>query len=113
MTNKLKLIDSAIRRRGRFDHILEIGYATAEEVESLIRKLLEGLPVEHGIEVERLASSLVGRPLSDVAFVVREGARLAARAGLHTLNQECLDRALDSTGSLTDEVEEKRRIGFV
>ena len=113
MTNNLKLIDSAIRRRGRFDHILEIGYATAEEVESLIQKLLEGLPVEHGIEVERLASSLVGRPLSDVAFVVREGARLAARAGLHTLNQECLDRALDSTGSRTDEVEEKRRIGFV
>jgi hypothetical protein len=64
------------------------------------------------VDAEPLAKKLAGRPLSDVAFVVREGARLAARAGEDKLGQEFLLAALEDTPSRTEEGS-SRRIGFV
>jgi hypothetical protein len=59
-----------------------------------------------------LATKLAGKPLSDVAFVIREGARLAARAGENQLSQEYLFSATESAPLITDEAP-NRRIGFV
>jgi cell division protease FtsH len=59
-----------------------------------------------------LAKGLAGRPLSDVTFVVREGARLTARLGRDRLNQTFLLEALAAAPSRARE-EPKRRIGFV
>jgi SpoVK/Ycf46/Vps4 family AAA+-type ATPase len=36
MTNRIEMIDPAILRRGRFDHIIEVGPASEEEVKSLL-----------------------------------------------------------------------------
>ena len=79
MTNRIEMIDSAIMRRGRFDHVIKVDYASADEVLALLNKLLATLPKDKTVDAAPLAKKLAGRPLSDVAFVVREGARLAAR----------------------------------
>lgn len=113
MTNRIDMIDPAILRRGRFDHIVEVDYASEPEILSLLESQLATLPVEEGIDLSIFSSKLSGRPLSDVAFVVREGARLAARSGKEKLDQESLLLAMSATPDRSSDVDQKRRIGFV
>ncbi len=110
MTNRLDMIDQAILRRGRFDHVIKVDFATEEEVKSLLESLLAKVPTAADIDTGVLIKKLAGRPLSDVAFIVREGARLAARDGCVDINQACLLAALKATPSRGPE---PRRIGFV
>jgi cell division protease FtsH len=112
MTNRIEMIDSAILRRGRFDHVIKVDYASEDEVGELLEKLLSTLPKEGSVDSKALARKLAGRPLSDVAFVVREGARLAARASKDKLEQAFLNQALDSAPS-RDSDGAGRRIGFI
>lgn len=95
MTNRLDMIDPAILRRGRFDHVIRVDHADAAEVLGLLRSLLDGRPVADDVSLDELATKLAGRPLSDAAFVVREGARLAARRRSTEINAACLKAALD------------------
>jgi cell division protease FtsH len=113
MTNRVDMIDPAILRRGRFDHVIKVDFASENEVRSLLSKLLSKLPVEGDVDSAPLAKQLAGRPLSDVAFVVREGARLAARSGKSRLDQDSLIAALNSAPARSREGETKRRIGFI
>lgn len=114
MTNRIEMIDPAIQRRGRFDHVVKVDFASEIEVQALLNKLLSSLPKEPDVDPKSLAKDLAGRPLSDVSFVVREGARLAARSGKDHLDQASLLAALKSTPAREREGgETKRRIGFI
>ena len=114
MTNRIEMIDPAIQRRGRFDHVIKVDFASEVEVLSLLDKLLSSLPKESDVDPKPLAKELAGRPLSDVSFVVREGARLAARSGKEKLDQDSLLSALCASPAREREGgETKRRIGFV
>jgi SpoVK/Ycf46/Vps4 family AAA+-type ATPase len=112
MTNRVEMIDPAIMRRGRFDHVIKVAYANADEVLALLHKLLATIPNDGTIDPAPLAKRLAGRPLSDVTFVVREGARLTVRAGRDKLGQDFLLAALDAAPSRTEE-HSTRCIGFV
>lgn len=113
MTNRVDMIDPAILRRGRFDHIVRVDYASEVEVLSLLEKLLLTLPKEEDVDPKPFARDLAGRPLSDVAFVVREGARLAARSGKDRLDQGSLLSAMHATPAREREGSVPRRIGFI
>lgn len=113
MTNRIDMIDPAIQRRGRFDHVIKVDFASEIEVQSLLDKLLSSLPKEPDVDSKPLAQELAGRPLSDVAFVVREGARLAARSAKERLDQASLLAALRTTPARDEGGETKRRIGFI
>jgi len=113
MTNRIDMIDPAILRRGRFDHIIHVDYATEAEVLTLMQKLLSAIPKDKDVDPFPLSQQLVGRPLSDVAFVIREGARLAARAGKDRIDQGSLFAALSSSPAREREGSSQRRIGFV
>lgn len=114
MTNRIEMIDPAIQRRGRFDHVIKVDFASEVEVQSLLEKLLSSLPKESDVDSKPLAKELAGRPLSDVSFVVREGARLAARSGKERLDQASLLSALHASPAREREGgDSKRRIGFV
>jgi SpoVK/Ycf46/Vps4 family AAA+-type ATPase len=110
MTNRLDMIDPAVLRRGRFDHVIEVGPAVEQEIEAMLTALLGKLPREDDVDPAALARKLVGRPLSDVAFVVQEGARLAARAGRDRIGQASLVAALKATPAR--DRQPGRRIGF-
>jgi len=112
MTNRIEMIDPAILRRGRFDHVVKVDMASREEVLALLTKLAGDLPCEDDIRLDTLASKLEGRPLSDVAFVIREAARLAARAGKDRLGQDNLDQAAESTPARDGE-EPHHKMGFI
>jgi SpoVK/Ycf46/Vps4 family AAA+-type ATPase len=113
MTNRIEMIDAAILRRGRFDHVIAVEFASEEEVHALLTRLLSSIPLQGDLDLGAVARELAGRPLSDVAFVVREGARLAVRGGKDRLDQHSLLSALTSAPAREREGEAKRRIGFV
>lgn len=113
MTNRVDMIDPAILRRGRFDHVIKVDFASETEILSLLEKLLSALPKCDDVDLKPFAQELAGRPLSDVAFVVREGARLAARSGKKTLDQESMFTALESAPAREREGGQPRRIGFI
>jgi Cdc6-like AAA superfamily ATPase len=112
MTNLIEMIDPAILRRGRFDHIIQVGMPSREEVASLVDSLLSRLPKTDQLDLESLIDQLSGKALSDAAFVIRESARLAAKSGKTQIDQDSLEMAL---ASLPREqlTENKRSIGFV
>jgi SpoVK/Ycf46/Vps4 family AAA+-type ATPase len=112
MTNRLEMIDSAILRRGRFDHVIEVGMPLKKEVAELVNSLLHKVPLESGVTSAKVIAALTGRPLSDAAFAVREAARMAARAGKHALDQESLNAAVAKLPPLKDK-DGSRPIGFV
>jgi len=109
MTNKIDMIDPAILRRGRFDHVIHVDHAGAEEVKGLLGTLLKDIPNELE-DTASFAAKLAGRPLSDVAFVVREAGRLAARAGREVIGTGDFAAALAKTPSR--QTEDHARIGF-
>ncbi|MCJ2026457.1 ATP-binding protein [Methylobacterium sp. J-067] len=94
MTNRIDMIDPAVLRRGRFDHVIRVDHADASEVLGLLHSLLEGRPIGADVSLDVLASRLAGRPLSDAAFVVREGARLSAKRRSDEIDGTSLDEAL-------------------
>lgn len=112
MTNRVELIDAAIMRRGRFDHVIQVDPATEDEVRALLEKLVAKLPCDKDVDPASLAKRLSGRPLSDVAFVIREGARLCARSGSNQITQRFLVEALKSAPERTGSGS-GRPIGFV
>ncbi|RLA50421.1 MAG: ATP-binding protein [Gammaproteobacteria bacterium] len=113
MTNRVDMIDSAILRRGRFDHVVKVDFASEVEVLSLLEKLLSTLPKEKDVDPAPFARELGGRPLSDVTFVVREGARLAARAGKDKLDQDSLLAAMHAAPAREREGAKRHPIGFI
>ena len=108
-TNRLEMIDPAILRRGRFDHMVEVGVPSADEVSELLETLLQRVPRHDEFDTGEVVKALTGRALSDTAFVVREGARLAGRAGKEALDAESLQAAVAALPSLDLD---KRPIGF-
>lgn len=95
MTNMVDSIDPAILRRGRFDHIVEVKMPSVEEVAALLQSLLSKLPVADNIQINELSLRLKERPLSDVAFVVKEAGRLAVKSRKDTIDQAMLTSACD------------------
>lgn len=112
MTNRLEMIDSAILRRGRFDHVIEVTMPSKKEVTELVTSLLEKMPVETELSLSKAITALTGRPLSDAAFAIREAGRLAARSGKDALDQDNLDAAVARLPDVPDEGK-SRPIGFI
>ena len=112
MTNRIEMIDTAILRRGRFDHIIKVEMPNEEEVFCLLRTLLEELPCDETIDVREFAKMLQNRPLSDVSFTVREGARLAAKAGRDKIGADNLRQAVSTSPTRDNELSTNKKIGF-
>lgn len=108
MTNMIDAIDPAVLRRGRFDHIVEVKMATAEEIAALLSFRFKELPIDETVDTTIIAKRLDGHPLSDVTFVLREAGRLAVTKKLAFINADCIDSALDAL----PKEKRKNQIGF-
>lgn len=109
MTNLLDAIDPAILRHGRFDHIIEVTYPNEEETGLLLCSLLRDLPVSEQVDIGYLAKELRNRPVSDVAFAVKEAGRIAARDDRQYIDVAAFAEALRQLPRSPCEV---RRAGF-
>ena len=111
MTNLIEQIDPAVLRRGRFDHVIEVGMPSKSEIIALVNFLLSKLPKDEGLDIEAIADGLEGKALSDSAFVIRESARLAAKYGKTKIDQESIIKAMRSLPE--DKTQQTRRIGLI
>ena len=93
-TNRIDALDLAMRRKGRFDHVVEVGYPDADEVHAVLRALLDERPHRDIQNLREISVRLAGRPMSDVVWVVNEAARIAARAGKEAIDDLDLLSAL-------------------
>lgn len=110
MTNVPDIIDPAITRKGRFDHIIEVDMPSPVEVAMVINNALNKLPHEDNINVEEISKTLAGKSMADTAFVIREAARLTAKNHLKVLKQSTFDSIIKSLKK--DNTATKPTIGF-
>lgn len=61
------------------------------------------------IDLSGLAEKLAGRPLSDVAFLVKESGRLSVKANKNFIDSECIEAAYKF---LSPSKNNSRKIGF-
>lgn len=108
MTNMINKIDPAILRKGRFDHHIEVGYPSQEEIESLLTTLTKDISISKDIDLKDIASKLNGKSLADVAFVIKEAALNSGKAGLDEISNQAIIDAIDTL----PKKQEKRKIGF-
>ena len=108
MTNMIDKIDSAILRRGRFDHHVEVGLPSAQEIQSLLNLLLKNVAVEKDVNTAELANLLAGKTLADVSFVVKEAALLSGKNGLDEISLKYLKDAINTL----PKKQERRKVGF-
>lgn len=108
MTNMIDKIDPAILRKGRFDHHIEVGLPSVEEIESLFKFLIKDISVEKGINIAELSKKLKGKTLADVNFVIKEAALISGKNGLDEISLKSLDEVID----LMPKPQERRKIGF-
>ena len=108
MTNMIDSIDSAILRKGRFDYIIEVKMAMAEEIEDLLKSKFKNLPVDNTVNVKDIAEKLAGFPMSDITFVLREAGRIAVSDDLNYINEQCFYDAINQL----PKKKEKKQIGF-
>lgn len=110
MTNMIDSIDPAILRRGRFDHIIEVTMPSVAEIRLVLSSLLSKLPLTDDINIETAAEKLQGRPVSDVAFVVKEAGRMTVRQRKEAINNDILAASINLLPPVKDG---GRKIGFI
>lgn len=108
MTNMYDKIDPAILRRGRFDHHIEVGLPSEDEIYSLLKKITEKIVLSDEISLKDLSKTLAGKTLADVAFVIKEAGLISGRNGDDKITLSAINGAVESLPK-----EQKRRsIGF-
>ena len=73
---------------------------------------MEKIPFESDIDFDLIAEKLLGRPLSDVSYVIKQAARLTVKNDLEVVKQEYLLEAVNDLGK-TEKAPEDRKIGFI
>ena len=105
MTNYLDMVDPAIRRRGRFDHLVEVAMPSEMEVKSLVESIFDKIPTSNDINYDDLIKKLTGKPLSDCTYVLREACRIAAKSRKDFVDQYSIAEALSSLPKINKDKE--------
>ena len=108
MTNMYDKIDPAILRRGRFDHHLEVGLPSEEEITALLSSITQNISLANDIVLSDIAKRLSGKTLADVAFVIKEAGLISGKNGDSEITLKSINAAIDSL----PKEQTKRRIGF-
>ena len=129
-TNRPNMIDPAVLRSGRMDHLIYIPMPDAEARKELFRIHLLGRPQAEDIDLDALAGLTEGYVASDIELIVNKTALVAAKKDV-PLSQELLKERIPMIRKSVSESdretyetvrqqmeskpkrEERRRIGFV
>lgn len=129
-TNRPNMIDPAVLRSGRMDHLIYIPMPDAEARKELFRIHLLGRPQAEDINLDDLAGLTEGYVASDIELIVNKTALVAAKKDV-PLSQELLKERIPMIRKSVSESdretyeavrqqmeskpkrEERRRIGFV
>ncbi|MDR3293909.1 MAG: ATP-binding protein [Clostridiales bacterium] len=108
MTNMYDKIDPAVLRRGRFDHHVEVGLPSKEEIFALLQNLVKNISLSGDVNLDELADKLIGKTLADVAFIVKEAGLISGKKGDDNISNASLLQAVDTM----PKEKERGRLGF-
>jgi transitional endoplasmic reticulum ATPase len=129
-TNRPNMIDPAVLRSGRMDHLIYIPMPDVEARKELFRIHLSGRPQTEDIDLDALAGLTEGYVASDIELIVNKAALAAAKKDV-LISQEILEQRIpmirksvsesdrESYEAVRQQMEsksktgERRRIGFV
>jgi cell division protease FtsH len=94
-TNRAEILDPALLRPGRFDRRVMVLPPDATGRRLILGVHTRSVPLDDGVDLERLAQSTPGMVGADLANLVNEAALLAARRGHERVRQEDFTDALE------------------
>lgn len=94
MTNMVDSIDEAVKRRGRFDHVIKVDMPSKEEIQALLEKLFAKMPINRDVNIEKLAKALQGQSMADVTFLVKEAGRRTVKNRKKEIDQSIVDEVI-------------------
>lgn len=95
-TNRPNMIDPAVMRSGRMDHLIYIPMPDEEARKDLFRIHLSGRPLEDDINIDELANITDGYVSSDIELIVNKASLLSAKRDV-PINQEVLKERIAVT----------------
>lgn len=87
-TNRLEVLDPALRRTGRFDREIHIPVPDARGRLEILRVHTRGVPLDPSVNLELIAKETHGFVGSDLAFLIKEAALSALRRVLPQLEEQ-------------------------
>ena len=101
-TNRPNMIDPAVLRSGRMDHLIYIPMPDFEARKELFRLYLADRPLAEDVDVDTLANESQGYVASDIELIVNKSALLAAKADEPISHQMILDRISATRSSVSE-----------
>lgn len=101
-TNRPNMIDPAVLRSGRMDHLIYIPMPDFEARKELFRLYLADRPLAEDVDVDTLANESQGYVASDIELIVNKSALLAAKADEPISHQMILDRISATRRSVSE-----------
>ncbi|MHA2191139.1 MAG: CDC48 family AAA ATPase [Candidatus Thorarchaeota archaeon] len=99
-TNRVDDVDEALRRPGRFDREIEIGVPDKKGRLEILQIHTRAMPLEEGLDLEKLAAIAHGFVGADLAALAREAAMQALRRALPHIDPETGDIPADVLNDL-------------
>ncbi|MBF0747177.1 ATP-dependent zinc metalloprotease FtsH [Gemella sp. 19428wG2_WT2a] len=94
-TNRADVLDSALRRPGRFDRQIKVSTPDVKGREAILKVHAKNKPLAKNVELRLLAEKTPGFSGADLANLLNEAALLAAREDKKEIEKEDLDEAMD------------------
>ena len=92
-TNRMDLIDPAIRRSGRFDLLIELLKPDEKTREGIFRIHTKNKPLAEDVDLKSLARETEGKVGSDIEFICRKASMLAIREFLSQRSEERIQKS--------------------
>ena len=105
-TNRPDVLDPALLRPGRFDRHITVGRPTLKGREAIFKVHVRDVPLDHDVDLHRMAEATVGLTGADIRNIVNEAALWAARHDKSRVSMEDFDYARDKVlmGAKREEV---------
>ena len=94
-TNRIDILDPAIKRAGRFDRQITINNPNLKERTSILKVHARGKKLEENVSLTQIAQRTIGFSGADLANVLNEAAILAARRKKTSITMQEINTSID------------------
>ena len=94
-TNRVDILDDALKRSGRFDRKIKIPVPSYESRVQLFNHYLKDKPVSDNVDIPAIAKQLANMSGADIANICNESANIALHNGKEVIDRDCIEEAVD------------------
>lgn len=94
-TNRIDILDPAIKRPGRFDRQITISNPNLKERQAILKVHAKGKKLDFSVSLTQIAQRTIGFSGADLANVLNEAAILATRRKKDTITMEEVNTSID------------------